>query len=130
MCVKVYCSEYTVIVCNCVRTQEIQLSIQPRLSFTRDNMYILYFHAIGLNRCKNIAHIFSYTIDLDYVPLETKSADARYTIAGYWMPKNNEIKAGLDKIDISRLGSNWAYRYLIRDIIHAVSFTEMVSIHY
>jgi hypothetical protein len=60
---------------------EIQTEYLPNMSLERkpyslvdkSNVLCLPYK----NQCKNIAHTFSYTIDLDYFTLETKSTVVR-----------------------------------------------------
>jgi hypothetical protein len=65
------------------------------------NMYTYIY-----KRGKDIANNFSFRIDCDYFTLGTKSVVPQQTIVVCSIPIN---KAGLDKIDISRLGlKSWA----------------------
>jgi hypothetical protein len=53
-------------------------------------------------------HTSSYTTDLGYITLETKSVVVQYITVGHGIVSNNEIhltgKYGFDKTDILRLG--------------------------
>jgi hypothetical protein len=70
------------------------------------------------NRCKDIAHTFSW---LTLTPLPWKRwkrnwIATRYTIIAYWIPNKNEIHPTryiiFEKIGIWCLAHSWAYRYI------------------
>jgi hypothetical protein len=82
---------------------------------------------------QKLAHAFSYSRNLDYVTLETKPIVTRWAIVGYHIPNTSETrpagKAGFSRRQISRLGSQCAYRYFPEGTACGVPFGENVSIN-
>jgi hypothetical protein len=82
---------------------------------------------------QKIAHAFSYSSNVDYVTLETKPIVTRWAILGYQIPNTSENrpagKADFSRMHISRLGSQYAYRYFPEGTACAGLFRENVSIN-